>query len=273
MKQFLSAYELLKSGERAIVVYTDGLNFTDHGNGTGSTGWWGIGKKQKFDRVIVYRRKGEDITDNDVYTGNMDKKEGPNKHERYKLHMTDFKLAGETASDWRVFADTFSKEIRYLNFRQSLDDAVEEIEQELESAGEFDNSNEQDAKEKVLRSIVLRRGQPKFRANLLRAYARKCAITETCVADILEAAHITPYNGPSTNHVTNGLLLRSDIHALFDLGLLSIDPKDFRIYCAKQIRREPMYSELNEKPLRVPEKAIQKPNQDALRNHFEKRVP
>src|ERR1700722_13744752 len=41
---------------------------------------------------------------------------------------------------------------------------------------------------------------------------------------VLEAAHITPYMGASTNSLLNGLLLRADIHTLFNLGLISIDP-------------------------------------------------
>ena len=269
MKQLSSAYELLKSGEKALVVFTKGQHLIDHGNGTGSTGWWKIDKTRKFDRIIVYHRKGEDHTVNAVSTG---KPHGTPRRSngRSMLDMVDLKVAGSTTSDWPDFADTFQKEIRYLP--DSLKDTVKKIEKELESEGAFDPSSEQDAKKWVSRSIALRMGQPKFRKKLFRAYAGKCAFTGTSLADVLEAAHIIPYNGLSTNHVTNGLLLRSDIHALFDLGLLSINPKDFRIYCAKQIRREPMYAELNGKPLRVPEKAMQKPNQDALRNHFEKRV-
>ena len=64
------------------------------------------------------------------------------------------------------------------------------------------------------------RAPHKFRDALIGAYAGRCAITGCSVLDILEAAHITPYLGPDTNHVTNGLLLRADLHTLFDTCLL-----------------------------------------------------
>jgi hypothetical protein len=142
----------------------------------------------------------------------------------------------------------------------------------LENEGEFNVSNVEEAKEKVLRSIALRRGQRKFRNALLDAYANACAVTGTAIKDVLEAAHIVAYQGTSTNHVCNGLLLRSDIHALFDLGLLSIDPKTLCVYCSEQIRQETMYKELHGKKLRMPTKANQQPDYTALQGHFEKRV-
>src|SRR5439155_10765234 len=98
------------------------------------------------------------------------------------------------------------------------------------------------------------------------------AVTGTFIEDTLEAAHIVPYNGVSTNHVCNGLLLRSDIHALFDLGLLSVNPDTFSIYCSEQIRSEPVYQALHEKELRKPTTQRLRPNRDSLRNHFENRI-
>ena len=144
---------------------------------------------------------------------------------------------------------------------------------ELERAGEFDPRNEREGKEKVLRSIALRRGQQRFRAALLAAYDNKCALTGTAVESVLEAAHIKPYNGRSTNHVTNGLLLRSDVHALFDLGLLSIAPDTLTIYCSEQVRTEPLYANLHGNTMRTPKEASIHPNKEALRNHFEQRTP
>ena len=80
------------------------------------------------------------------------------------------------------------------------------------SAGEYDPSDGRDSREKVLREINRRRGQPKFRKDLLVAYGERCAITGMDCPQALEAAHILPYRGDHTNHVKNGLLLRSDIH-------------------------------------------------------------
>lgn len=88
----------------------------------------------------------------------------------------------------------------------------------------FDPESVQDQRERAIRAIRLRRGQPTFRAALLEAYGGRCAITGCAVKDVLEAAHVTPYLGGLTNHVSNGLLLRTDLHTLFDCGLLAIEP-------------------------------------------------
>jgi predicted restriction endonuclease len=76
----------------------------------------------------------------------------------------------------------------------------------------------------------------KFRARLLAAYDNKCCMTGTAATDVLEAAHIQPYSDLGTNSVTNGLLLRSDLHVLFDLFMISVDPESRLIYCSERIR-------------------------------------
>lgn len=93
----------------------------------------------------------------------------------------------------------------------------------------FDAKNEEDARTKIFRSIALRHGQLKFRQNLLAAYEGKCAITGCDTPEALEAAHILPFKGRHTNSVRNGLLLRADIHTLFDLGMFQIDPTTYTV--------------------------------------------
>lgn len=94
--------------------------------------------------------------------------------------------------------------------------------------GVFDPTSIQDARERVMGSIVRRRGQQAFREALIERYEGRCMVTGCDVVQVLEAAHIVPYKGAETNHPENGLLLRADIHTLFDLGLLAID-EDFRV--------------------------------------------
>lgn len=67
--------------------------------------------------------------------------------------------------------------------------------------------SDEDARERVVRAIVQRRGQRAFRERLLEAYDGACAITGTTAPDVLEAAHIRRYMGPQSNVITNGLLL------------------------------------------------------------------
>ena len=100
----------------------------------------------------------------------------------------------------------------------------------------FDPDSVKDERERAIRAIRLRRGQPAFRATLLEAYGRRCAITGCSVEDVLEAAHITPYLGSLTNHVSNGLLLPTDIHTLFDCGLLAIEPRTRTVVIAEALK-------------------------------------
>lgn len=103
------------------------------------------------------------------------------------------------------------------------------IQQEQEGKGVFDPASLEDARHRIVTSIVSRRGQQRFRQSLLEAYQGRCAITGCAIADVLEAAHILPYRGPQTHEVSNGLLLRANIHTLFDLDLLKIHPTEMRV--------------------------------------------
>jgi putative restriction endonuclease len=93
-----------------------------------------------------------------------------------------------------------------------------------------------DARQKIAQAIVRRRGQAKFRAALLKAYQGRCVVSQCDVAAVLEAAHIKPYLGDHTNVVQNGLLLRADLHTLFDLKLLSIDPQTRKVALAESLK-------------------------------------
>jgi hypothetical protein len=131
---------------------------------------------------------------------------------------------------------------------------------------DFDPDSVEDAREKVLRAIVMRRGQPEFRRQLLNAYGSRCAITGCSVPAVLDAAHIIRYQGPTTNHVKNGLLLRTDIHTLFDLGLVAVDAETMTVLLADELSNSP-YGDLAGKKVRVPEMDDFAPNRTALDRH------
>ncbi|ELY5790309.1 HNH endonuclease [Cronobacter turicensis] len=101
------------------------------------------------------------------------------------------------------------------------------------AAGEADNESpellEGDQRKIVDRQIKQRRGQKTFRDNLLKSNP-VCAVTGCELVDILEAAHIDAYRNDSHNDISNGLLLRSDIHTLFDLNLLAIHPETNKVH-------------------------------------------
>ncbi len=91
-----------------------------------------------------------------------------------------------------------------------------------------------ESRERVYREVEARLGQQKFRAKLLDAYDNKCAISQCIQTEVLQAAHIEPYrNDASTNKASNGILLRADIHTLFDLGYISINPDTMSVVVSR----------------------------------------
>lgn len=131
---------------------------------------------------------------------------------------------------------------------------------------EFDPENLETAKTVIARQIVARLGQAQFRNELLSAYDSKCAVTGCKTIRVLEAAHILPYAGKQTNHVQNGLLLRSDIHLLFDLGLLTIDSVHYKVKIHKELEGSEYFA-FHNKGIHLPEKISQRPSTKALRIH------
>ncbi len=100
---------------------------------------------------------------------------------------------------------------------------------------EFDPTDIVDARKKVAQQINARRGQKKFRKELLEIFGGRCLITSCDAVDVLEACHIVQYKGDKTNNPANGLLLRSDIHTLFDLGLLLIDSHTSKVRLSSKL--------------------------------------
>lgn len=117
--------------------------------------------------------------------------------------------------------------------------------------------SEHDARIWTLRVVAQRRGQPAFRNNVLKAYDGQCCVTGSRATQVLEAAHILPYRGDHTNEVNNALLLRSDFHTLFDLGLWWVDP-DMRIRLSP-VLEETEYWGYDGQRLRLPAKPSQRP--------------
>lgn len=115
------------------------------------------------------------------------------------------------------------------------------------------------------RLVEPRLGQGAFRILVTDAYARRCAITGEKTLPVLEAAHIRPYSHDGPHRTDNGLLLRSDLHILFDRGYMTVTPdlnvevsphleSDFgngRIYYALQGQQLRVLPEnLGDRPLR-----------------------
>lgn len=82
-----------------------------------------------------------------------------------------------------------------------------------------------------------RLGQGAFRILVTDAYSRRCAITGEKTLPALEASHIKPYSESGPHRIDNGILLRSDLHNLFDLGYMTIT-LDYRVEVSRRIREE-----------------------------------
>ena len=130
----------------------------------------------------------------------------------------------------------------------------------------FDSEGSMDGRERVIRSIVRRRGQPEFRRALINAYGARCAISGCDAEAALEACHIMPYGGPETNSVSNGILLRADLHTLFDLGLLAVDTASMTVIISPSLEKT-TYGEFAGRTISVPEVIAAKPSVEALDTH------
>ncbi len=132
----------------------------------------------------------------------------------------------------------------------------------------FDPNNEEDTRQRTERTTTQRDGQTEFRESVIAAYAGKCAITACSIRAVLEAAHIIPYRGAHTDKISNGLLLRVDLHRLFDRKLLAIDPETMEVLLAPHLE-DSEYRNWCGRRIRLPKNTKDQPNTEALRMHLE----
>jgi putative restriction endonuclease len=118
--------------------------------------------------------------------------------------------------------------------------------------------------------IAARRGQGAFRLMVMDAYERRCAITGERTLPVLEAAHIRPFAEHQQHEVTNGILMRSDIHRLYDRGLVTVDA-DLTFRVSRSIERDysngKIYYALDGKPIISPEAEDKRPDRQSLAWH------
>ena len=152
--------------------------------------------------------------------------------------------------DQNLDGDGLTQTLRnLLGMQNQAGEGIRTAQLTLESQGEFSPTDETDAREKVFSQIARRRGQKRFRDALLREYEYKCAITGCDAEDALEAAHVVRYLGEKSDHIENGILLRADIHTLFDLDLIAIDPSSMEIVVANSLKGTTYQTELQGKRL------------------------
>lgn len=123
------------------------------------------------------------------------------------------------------------------------------------------------------RLVMPRLGQGAFRVEVTEAYGRACAMTGEHSLPVLDAAHIRPYAESGPHATDNGLLLRADLHRLFDKGYLTVGT-DLRIQVSTRLRQDydngKTYYPLHGQALRVPGAQSDRPSAEFLRWHNER---
>ena len=121
-------------------------------------------------------------------------------------------------------------------------------------------------------NIVPRLGQGLFRILVTDVYDKRCVVTGERTLPVLDAAHIKPYEVVQKHEIWNGLLMRSDLHRLFDRGYVSVDPSTRRFLVSKRIKDEfengRDYYKLEGAPVREPNARWARPNAENLEFHF-----
>jgi len=119
---------------------------------------------------------------------------------------------------------------------------------------------------------VVRLGQDAFKAVIAHNYAHHCAITGDKVRPVLEAAHILPVASGGQHRPDNGLLLRSDMHTLYDRGYIGVDDR-YRLQVSPLLRAEfgngeALYARAGE-VIGTPARRADKPAREFLQWHME----
>ncbi len=117
-----------------------------------------------------------------------------------------------------------------------------------------------------------RLGQGAFRLLVSETYERRCAISGERTLPVLEAAHIRPVAEGGAHQLSNGLLLRTDIHRLYDAGYVGVDPQH-RFHVSPRLKEEwqngRIYYEHQGRELRLPARAGERPDPTLLEWHMD----
>jgi len=182
---------------------------------------WRCNNDHKFEEPLIVNEKIQQFTAN--YADNF-------------IEISNISMAQLKENTPRYNVQSSIQEVD-LEWIQKILYKKHEIDSVLAKNDADDNyeRNSQDERILVKRAIKQRRGQKKFRNQLILSNPL-CAVTGCEVVDILEAAHIDAYRNDSHNHIENGILLRSDIHTLYDLNLLAIHPLSLKVYFNSNIQ-------------------------------------
>ena len=104
----------------------------------------------------------------------------------------------------------------------------------------------------TMTTVRVRKGQRTFRERLLKHFGEECAFIGPTPPQALEAAHLYSYAANGEHHASGGLLLRRDLHKLFDLGLIAVNPNNKQLDVSEELMNYPDYKKLHGSWVTVP---------------------
>ena len=209
---------------------------------------------------------------------------------KFEFEDVDARVTLETVTAYRAFyANTWTEAARPV-FRSELEEIIktrdtfnairpldrDKLPQFLDTISGRDVDLVVDIGEKEVEIILgghveatvrRRRGQREFRFKLMEKFCEICAFSGEQPPQVLEAAHINSFAQTGEHHLNGGLLLRRDIHSLFDANLISVNPDSWKIQIAPRLQSFETYKPLDGRNLLVPEGS--RPNIDLVRSHFD----
>lgn len=198
--------------------------------------------------------KGANLVGTNLYGANL---VGTNLD---KARISDANLEGATYNETTILpplAPMQQPSLISVNPPLELESNKKEVLVDLESL--------KDERRRTNVERFVRKDQAKFRDLLLDAFQKKCAITACDVKRALDAAHIFPYRGEKTNCAWNGILLRLDLHRLFDSYLLTIDPLSGQVHLESSLMNS--YGGVANTKVCFPEEPVSENRKQALRWH------
>ena len=128
--------------------------------------------------------------------------------------------------------------INHDSIRQLYDYLDDDTKEDVGPPEDFVILFKTDNRQKISSKVTVREGQGNFREQLIREYGCRCCISGCEEGAVIEAAHITPYKGKQTNILENGLLMRVDLHRLFDKHLIAIEAASLTVRVASSVTDE-----------------------------------
>ncbi len=159
-------------------------------------------------------------------------------------------VQGKSYDDSEIIGARIWRDVQNRLEKTKFFDRIDTIPNQLQLGDGLDDSPRY--RESILSKIRL--GQGAFRIMVTEAYKGRCAVTGEHTLPVLEAAHIKPYSSDGPHMISNGLLLRSDLHKLFDAGYITVTP-EYRLEVSSRLKQEfnngKIYYEMNGRRLLV----------------------